>query len=201
MAVLTINTVTPNESYTINGIATGERAVASVASTTSLRLKKLGGSTDYVSIAGDFSDFVIDTVACSNVSDAVQKINAITNTIGVVDILNTEREYAKQQYFGEKSLTDAVNIDWDLSVEQNATVILTGNRTLNAPTNMKAGGRYVLKIVQDGVGSRTLTFNSAYYFEGGTDPTLSIGVNAIDVFEFYSDGARMLCVGGYLNLL
>jgi len=39
-------------------------------------------------------------------------------------------------------------------------------------------------IVQDGTGSRTLSFGSQYDFAGGTAPTLSTGANAVDRIDY-----------------
>ena len=39
-------------------------------------------------------------------------------------------------------------------------------------------------IVQDGTGSRTAAFESAYKFPGGTAPTLSTAANAVDRLDF-----------------
>jgi len=99
--------------------------------------------------------------------------------------------WTAQQYFVEQTLVDGANISWDLDAEQTATVTLTGNRILDNPTNLKAGGTYILRVVQDGVGTRTLTYGSAYKFSGGAAPTLSTGIGAVDLLTFYSDGTNM----------
>ena len=39
-------------------------------------------------------------------------------------------------------------------------------------------------ITQDGTGSRTLAFDAAYKFPGGTAPTLSTAANAIDRLDY-----------------
>lgn len=101
------------------------------------------------------------------------------------------RSYTKQQYFGEAELTDGEDIAWDVSEAQSAKVTLGGNRTLSNPTNMKAGGCYVLRVIQDGTGSRTLSFGDAYLWPGGTAPTLSTGAGDVDILAFYSDGTSM----------
>ena len=41
-----------------------------------------------------------------------------------------------------------------------------------------------LTIIQDGTGSRTGSFNSAFKFVGGTAPTLSTAANAVDRLDF-----------------
>ena len=108
--------------------------------------------------------------------------------------------FAKKGYFAEQTLTDGATIDWNLSTEQVAKVTLAGNRTLNAHTNQQAGAFYSLTIIQDGTGSRTLTFNSAYKFTGATAPTLTTTASAKDIIIFKSDGTNLLEVGRSLNI-
>jgi hypothetical protein len=108
--------------------------------------------------------------------------------------------FAKKGYFAEQTLTDGATIDWNLSTEQVAKVTLAGNRTLNAPTNQQAGAFYSLAIIQDGTGSRTLTFNSAYKFTGAVAPTLTTTASAKDIIIFKSDGTNLLEVGRSLNI-
>jgi len=108
--------------------------------------------------------------------------------------------FAKKGYFAEQTLTDGATINWNLSTQQVAKVTLAGNRTLNAPSNQQAGAFYSLAIIQDGTGSRTLTFNSAYKFTGATAPTLTTTASAKDIIIFKSDGTNLLEVGRSLNI-
>lgn len=91
----------------------------------------------------------------------------------------------------EVTLTDAANIAWNLETSPRATVTLAGNRTLDNPSNLVAGVRYFLRVVQDGAGSRTLAYGTAYLFPGGTAPVLTTAANAVDILQFYSDGTNM----------
>lgn len=107
-------------------------------------------------------------------------------------IAATVRAYTKQQYFGEASLSDVANISWNLDNAQTAEVTLGGNRTLDNPTNMKAGATYILRVEQDSTGSRTLAYGTAYNWpNGGTAPVLTTTGLAIDILSFYCDGTNM----------
>lgn len=90
-----------------------------------------------------------------------------------------------------QTLTDAATVAWDVSLGAVAKVTLADNRTLGAPTNLVDGGTYILRVIQDGTGGRTLAFNAVYKFPGGTDPTLSTAAGAIDVLSFVSDGTNL----------
>jgi len=103
-------------------------------------------------------------------------------------------EFTKTQNFDATTLTDGANISWDLESNQVTSVTLGGNRTLDNPTNQVDGATYILRVVQDGTGSRTLSFGTAYKFPGGTAPTLTGDANAVDILTFVSDGTNMNAV-------
>jgi len=96
----------------------------------------------------------------------------------------------KVPILGTQALTDGTTISWDVSLGAFATVTLGGNRTLANPTNLKAGASYVLKVTQDGTGTRTLAYGSVYKWSGGA-PVLSTPLGSIDILTFISDGASM----------
>ena len=133
----------------------------------------------------------------ANISGAVTAsevdLNKLTGYTGALPELSAVQVWTGQQYFGEATLTDAVNIAWNLDTAQTGKVTLAGNRTLTAPTNMKAGATYLLRILQDATGSRTMTFNAAYEFPSGVAPTLTTTGSATDILSCYSDGVAMYC--------
>jgi len=89
-----------------------------------------------------------------------------------------------------QTLTDDVSITWDGSLGRIATVTLGGNRTLANATNLRVG-TYILHVIQDTVGSRTLTFSNQYKFTANVQPTLTTAANSRDLFSFVSDGTNM----------
>lgn len=116
---------------------------------------------------------------------------SIAKGVSASDNSETPTNYDKQQYVGEGTLTDAASISWDLDDDQTAAVTLGGNRTLANPSNMKAGATYILRVVQDGTGTRTLAYGNAFLWPGGTAPTLTTDADAVDILTFYSDGTYM----------
>lgn len=82
------------------------------------------------------------------------------------------------------TLTDAATIAVDMSTFINATVTLGGNRTLGQPSNTKVGQCGVIRIIQDGTGSRTLAYHADWKFAGGSDPVLSTAAASVDLL-FY----------------
>ena len=85
------------------------------------------------------------------------------------------------------SLSDGSSIAVDLASASHFTVTLGGNRTFvnsGMNTGNSIGSSGSIFIVQDGTGSRTAAFESAYKFPGGTAPTLSTAANAVDRLDF-----------------
>jgi len=102
--------------------------------------------------------------------------------------------------FAESTLTDGTNIDWNASTQDVCKVTLAGNRTLNAPTNPTTGQFITILIIQDGTGSRTVTFNAIYEFKDDTAPTLTTTASKGDVFVFRYNGSKWLEMGRNTNL-
>jgi hypothetical protein len=82
------------------------------------------------------------------------------------------------------TLTDGATITPDFDANQNFSVTLGGNRTLANPSNIDAGQTGSIFVVQDGTGSRTLSFGSYWKFAGGTAPTLSTAAGAVDRIDY-----------------
>jgi len=98
-------------------------------------------------------------------------------------------------YNPEATLTDGATISWDAQAQPVAKVTLAGNRTLEAASNGIAGQFVSLLVIQDGTGSRTLTWNAVYEFASDTAPTLTTTANLGDLFVFRYNGTKWLEVG------
>jgi len=94
-----------------------------------------------------------------------------------------------------QTLTDGVTINWNTDLGRIATVTLGGNRTMAAPTNLKAG-TYILYVIQDATGSRTLTWNSVFKWTAAVAPVLTTTAARRDIMTFVSDGTNLY--GSYL---
>jgi len=123
------------------------------------------------------------------------------NTVALTasDIADDLITSAKLNY-SEATLTDGSSIDWNAATQDVCKVTLGGNRTLNAPTNPTTGQFISLLVIQDGTGSRTLSFNAIYEFKDDTAPTLTTTAAKGDVFVFRYNGSKWLEVGRNLNL-
>ena len=87
---------------------------------------------------------------------------------------------------GISTLSDGANIQVDFTSGIHHTVTLGGNRNFSDPNNTGSaiGQSGSIFIVQDGTGSRTLSFHADYNFPGGTAPTLSTAANAVDRLDY-----------------
>lgn len=79
--------------------------------------------------------------------------------------------------------TDGATITFDMTASNVHTVTLAGNRTL-AVSNTSTGQWFVVRLVQDGTGSRTVTWFSTIKWLGAAAPTLTTTASRIDVFAF-----------------
>ena len=116
--------------------------------------------------------------------------------------LGVVQSFTKAQRGTPVALTDAATIAVDLSLGNNFTVTLAGNRTLGAPTNATAGQSGVIVVTQDGTGSRTLAFNTIYKFAGGSSnaPSLTGTASAVDVLAYYVESSTRITVTSLLNV-
>ena len=102
----------------------------------------------------------------------------------------------------EDTLTDASTIVWNVITSPVAKVTIADNRTMAAPSGTTpAAGQFVsLLIIQDGSGSRTITWNAVYEFTGDVSPTLTTTAAKGDLFTFRYNGSKWLEIGRNLNL-
>ena len=137
------------------------------------------------------------TLTCNPTSDVTVTLPDATTTVAGLAVAQS---FTKAQRGTVVSLTDAATIAVDLSLGNNFSVTLAGNRTLGAPTNQTAGQSGVIVVTQDSTGSRTLAYNSVYKFAGGTAPTLTTTASAVDVLAYYVESSTRITVTSLLNV-
>ena len=84
--------------------------------------------------------------------------------------------------------SDGATITFNLATTNLHTVTLEGNRTL-ALSNWSVGQAFIIRLVQDGTGSRTVTWFSTIKWVYGTAPTLTTTADKTDVFGFLCTSA------------
>lgn len=92
--------------------------------------------------------------------------------------------FAEEVDNGDSGATDT--IDWTVGNKQKST--LTANCVYTFSPEPAGPCNLILKLVQGGAGSYTVTWPADVKWPGGTAPTLSTGVGEIDFISFYYDG-------------
>ena len=90
------------------------------------------------------------------------------------------------------ALSDGATITIDIATACHHSVTLGGNRTFAAPSNQVVGQAGSIFITQDGSGSRTAAFNSAFKFVGGTAPTLTTGAGLTDRIDYIIKSSNVI---------
>ncbi len=140
----------------------------------------------------------LTNINAANVDVGVLADVQIPATVIHTDVIDQELGVAIN--FNQTELTDGATIDWDLANNQVTEVTLGDNRAMNAPTGLANGSFYSISVIQDGTGSRTLSWDALYLFTNGDAPTLSIGANAHDELVFKANASHLLETGRSLNV-
>ena len=72
----------------------------------------------------------------------------------------------------------------DLNRNANFELTLSGNITLANPAELTAGTTGSIFVVQDGTGSRTVSYGSFWDFAAGTAPTMTTTASAVDRIDY-----------------
>lgn len=154
------------------------------------------GTASFHNTASFNANISVNAITVSGVSTF--NSNVVVNSVAVFNSNSTfgGTVSVAQANILSQTLTDGATISWNTALGQVATVTLGGNRTVGAPSNLKIG-TYILHVIQDGAGNRTLTWNSVFKWPAGVSPILSTAGGSRDVITFISDGTNMY--GSYLT--
>jgi len=126
-------------------------------------------------------------LSSTDVSDAVTKKhtqNTDTAAGGEWDFGAHSAGFTLQTTTGDGTTT----IDWRLGNKFEFTFGAQNDVfTFTAPTNP---GNFMLWLIQDATGSRTITWPATVRWPGGTAPTLSTAANAVDIVSFAWNGTN-----------
>lgn len=182
-AITSINTVVGNVSSTLaTSIANSNTAIAAVSVLTSVNLARIAATS--AALATSIGTRL--PLAGGTITGTVSAQSVYVSALGA----NTSATLGKRIRMDGAavadivSLTDGASIAINFNDGQNFAVQLTDNRTLENPTNCVPGQTGSIFIIQDGTGSRTLSFGANYKFPSGTAPTLSTGASACDRIDY-----------------
>lgn len=167
------------------------------AGANSVQLTGAGSHVDAIST--DIAVFSVANGASARSTGTGGGLKFSTATLSDNRVMTTK---APEVFTGQKNFSPSValtwgaNVAWNLDTRQVAKLTLTGaTAQLDNPTNMKDGGTYVIRIIQDATGGRALTFGTAYRWVNGVVPVIPQTANDETLISFISDGSNMDGVG------
>lgn len=197
-AITSINTVVGNVSAltSVNAAAITSINVIIGDGTGFATDAELASVSSRVTSVSDFAVALSATLATSIANHLPLAGGTLTGTVSGTDFyvsavaIGVDNLLGKNLHIGTAavadivSLTDGTNIAVDFNAGQNFAVQLAGNRTLESPTNCVAGQTGSIFVIQDGTGGRTLSYGTNWKFAGGTAPTLSTAISAVDRIDY-----------------
>ena len=153
-------------------------------------------NTDHIKIATSSGDTVIQPM--TDAKDIIIKQYDGTELVNFND--GAYSSFTSAALNPEATLSDGATPAWNALTEPVAKITIAGNRTIGAASGGVAGQFISLLIIQDGTGSRTMTWNAAYEFKDDTAPTLTTTASKGDLFVFRYNGSKWLEVGRNQNL-
>ena len=154
------------------------------------------GGTHIFSIVNSSSDVIMKPIA--DTKDLIFQQRDGTEVMRIED--GAHASFAAAAVNPEATLSDGANVAWNVLTSPVAKVTLAGNRNLSAGSGGITGQFISLLVIQDGTGSRTLTFNAVYEFKDDEAPTLTTTAAKGDLFVFRYNGSKFLEVGRNQNL-
>lgn len=177
-----------------------------VSSTTISTLTRgQGGSSDQSHSAGAIVELVVDVQTVQSILDTFDNEHSlddgthgdVTATSVTTDSVTAEttngdltlagngtgKVKADASYGDIVTATDGATVTFNLANGNRQKVTLGGNRTL-AISNASVGQAFIIDLIQDGTGSRTVTWFSTIKWAGGSAPTLTTTASKIDTFGF-----------------
>ena len=152
--------------------------------------------TDILDIANSSSDVIIKPTV-----DAKDIIFQQADGTSILEINDGAfAKFTAAAVAPEATLTDASTVTINALTQSVSKVTLGGNRTIGLASGGVSGAFISILVIQDGTGSRTVTWNAAYEFAADTAPTLTTTANLGDLFVFRYNGAKWLEVGRNLAL-
>ena len=185
-------TLTPNSTVT--------SSLATFAGEVQMVTLDIGG-TNVTSTAAELNilDGVTSTATELNYSDLTTLGTSAASKVLSADSNNLTK-ITGGVYLEEDTLTFDTTQDWDVRASPVAQVTLTANVTFDLPSNPTTGQYISILCIQDGTGSRTIAWNAAFEFTGGTAPTATTTAAKGDLFTFRYHNSHWIEVGRNLNL-
>lgn len=150
----------------------GTGATTAAGARTNLELNNVTNDAQLKRSAGDFNTFSEKTRIAS--SDVLLIEDG-------EDTLNKKKLFGNNLMWGDQqAITFSTNLTVSWALANTQFLTLSGNSVINFGT-MVNGQVYRLLLIQDGIGSRTVSWGATIRWAGGTEPTLTTTANKADI--------------------
>jgi hypothetical protein len=168
------------DSVSAGGAPIGAQYVTIATNATLTNERVLTGTTNQITVTDNGAGSTVVLSAPQNLHTSATPQFArmgLGNAADANAALKMTGQYWSAEYDAGNSGTSKT-INWNDGNTQILT--LTGNCTLTL-SNPQAGGRYLLILIQDGTGSRTVTWPSTVKWSNATAPTLTTAASSVDL--------------------
>lgn len=175
---------------TSGGILVIDRVNSAGTKTPSLReyISFTGISTN--TLTGCTRGVASSTAQAHSSGAVIEEIFSVTHVLDLITFLQVSHDSTGNTLgpaWSAASDGATVTFDLDSGAATKHKVTLGGNRTL-ALSNVRAGQAFIIRLLQDGTGTRTVTWFSTIKWAGGSAPTLTTTADKADVFGFLQTG-------------
>lgn len=166
----------------------GTNITGTAAGLTSGKAKQLVDNNGLSAVSVETTTSAVNQVTVTNAATTVGPKISATGTDTNIDLNigakgNGAIKHISATYQGIVAATDSATITFDMSLGNTQSVTMGGNRTL-ALSNVKVGQVFMLRLTQDGTGTRVPTWFTTIKWAGGTAPTLTTTASKTDVLGF-----------------
>lgn len=147
---------------------------------------------DWITI-GDI-DPTTNVFTVAGIGSIVQGYDADT---AKTDVAQTFSAPQRSSPSANANISGSVTLDFSVANDYERT--LTGNVTLENPSNLVVGQKGTVILHQDATGGRTMTFGTYWLFPGGAAPTLTTDASAVDRLDYHVVAATQIHCAASLN--
>lgn len=169
-----------------SGVTNGQLLIGKT-SDNSLNLATITGTTDQITVTNGAASITLSTPQGINTTSTPRFARLGLGTgAGATAVLTTSGVFDVGYYDNGNSGT-AKTVTWTNGMVQKITLNNTTTLTFAGATNGVA--EYRLDVIQDGTGSRTVTWPAAVTWQGGSAPTLTTTGGKTDICTFRWNGS------------
>ena len=140
------------------------------------------GSAGSLVFEGSSADGNETTLAVTN--PTADRTVTLPDATGTVALLGLAQSFSAAQRGSITALTSAATVTPDFAVANNFSLTLGHNATLANPSNLTAGQSGAIFITQGSGTAYTLAYGSYWDFSGGTAPTVTSTLSAVDLLVY-----------------